>query len=211
MSNLLYSYLVIEGNIGAGKTSLATMLAKEYNANLILEQFEENDFLPKFYENPDKYAFPLELSFLASRYQQLINQLNMPDLFVEHKIADYFVDKCQIFAKKTLQNDEFKLFRKLFQIISAQLPQPDLLVYLHKTSQHLKKNILTRGRSYEKNISLNYLNNIQESYMEYILNSTFKKVLIIDTTNIDFVNNKSDYELIKKYICKDIPDGIHKI
>lgn len=211
MNTLPYSYIVIEGNIGAGKTSLANMLANEFNGSIILEQFEENDFLPKFYKDPEKFAFPLELSFLASRYQQLMIQLQTPDMFTNHKIADYFIDKCQIFAKKTLAQDEFKLFRKLFQIIAAQLPQPDIIVYLHKTTAHLKQNITHRGRSYEQDISENYLSEIQDSYMDYILNSNFKKVLIIDTGNLDFVNNIADYETIKSYICKERPDGIHKI
>ncbi len=207
---LPYDYIVVEGTIGAGKTSLANMLCEQFNGSLILEQFEENSFLPKFYQDPDKYAFPLELSFLASRYQQLKDKL-MPELFGQVKIADYFIDKCVIFSRKTLQTDEFVLFRKLFSIIIAQLPQPDLLVYLHKSPSHLKKNIISRGRDYEQNISLDYLEGIQDSYMQYIQHASLPRVIIIDTSEIDFVHSKSDYNSIVQIITREYPEGIHTI
>ncbi len=205
-----YKYIVIEGTIGAGKTSLSHMIADDSGGSLILEQFEENSFLPKFYQNPEKYAFPLELSFLASRYQQLKDKL-MPDLFGNVTVADYFIDKCVIFSRKTLQSDEFVLFRKLFSIIISQLPQPELLVYLYKSPMHLKQNIMQRGREYEQNISLEYLENIQESYMEYLRQNSLPRVVIADTSEIDFVNNPSDYMRIKSVICKEYPEGIHTI
>jgi len=205
-----YNYIVIEGTIGAGKTSLATKLSDEFNGSLILEQFEENSFLPKFYENPEKYAFPLELSFLASRYQQLKDQL-VPELFGQIKIADYFIDKCLIFSRKTLQSDEFTLFRRLFSIIIAQLPQPELLIYLHKKPTHLKHNIMMRGRDYEQNISISYLESIQESYMRYMEEAKLPKVLIIESSGLDFVHNPADYELLKEIIFKDYPSGIHTL
>lgn len=207
---LQYKYLVIEGTIGAGKTSLAHMLADDFGGSLILEQFEENSFLPKFYKDPDKYAFPLELSFLASRYQQLKDKLN-PDLFGNAKIADYFIDKCVIFSRKTLQSDEFTLFRKLFSIIITQLPQPELLVYLYKSPEHLKQNIIQRGREYEQNISLEYLSGIQDSYLEYFRQKSLPRVLIIDSSEIDFVHSAEDYIKIKSVICCDYPEGIHTI
>jgi deoxyguanosine kinase len=205
-----YKYIVIEGTIGAGKTSLAKMLTEELNGLLILEQFEENSFLPKFYENPDKYAFPLELSFLASRYQQLKDQL-MPDLFGQIKIADYFIDKCIIFSRKTLGTDEFVLFRKLFSIIISQLPQPELLVYLYKSPEHLKRNIQLRGRDYEKGISMEYLNGIQQSYMEYIQQKSLPKVVIVDTSYIDFVHNHEDYIKMRDIVFHQYNDGIHSV
>ncbi len=177
---------------------------------LILEQFEENSFLPKFYEDPEKYAFPLELSFLASRYQQLKEKL-MPDLFGQIKIADYFIDKCIVFSRKTLQQDEFSLFRRLFSIIISQLPQPELLVYLYKSPEHLKKNIIMRGREYEKNISLSYLQGIQDSYMDYIREAGLARVLILDSSNLDFVNRNEDYEKIKNIILKEYSEGIHTL
>lgn len=205
-----YKYIVVEGTIGAGKTSLARKLSDDYNGMLILEQFEENSFLPKFYENPEKYAFPLELSFLASRYQQLREKL-MPDLFGQIKIADYFIDKCIVFSRKTLQQDEFTLFRRLFSIIISQLPQPELLVYLYKSPEHLKRNIVTRGRDYEQNITLSYLQGIQESYLDYIRETGLARVLILDSSNLDFVNRNEDYEKIKEVISKKYTEGIHTI
>jgi deoxyguanosine kinase len=208
--NVQYNYVVIEGTIGAGKTSLADMLSKEFDASFIPEQFEENSFLPKFYENPEKYAFPLELSFLAERYQQLKEKL-VPDLFGQVKIADYFIDKCLIFSRNTLQQDEFSLFRNLFHIIMSQLPQPDLLIYLYKSPEHLKQNILQRGRDYEKNISIEYLSSIQNSYMEYIQHAKLKRVVIVDTSHLDFVHNKNDYSWVKSVVCQEYAEGIHRI
>ncbi len=205
-----YKYIVIEGTIGAGKTSLATMLSDDMNGSLILEQFEENSFLPKFYQDPEKYSFPLELSFLASRYQQLKEKLK-PDLFSQITIADYFIDKCLIFSRKTLQNDEFTLFRRLFSIIIAQLPQPELLVYLYKKPTHLKHNIIMRGREYEQNISITYLESIQESYMNYINEAGLPKVVIIDSSNLDFVHNHEDYQLLKEIIFAEYTSGIHTL
>ncbi len=205
-----YKYIVIEGTIGAGKTSLAKMLANDFNAELILEQFEENSFLPKFYKEPEKYSFPLELSFLASRYLQLKDVL-MSNLFGQLKIADYFIDKCIIFSRKTLQEDEFTLFNKLFSIIITQLPQPELLLYLYKTPEQLKRNIIQRGRDYEKNISVEYLENIQKSYLDYINYAKLPRVLIIDTSNIDFIHNKPDYIKILNLLGKGYDKGIHII
>ena len=163
-----YNYIAIEGNIGAGKTSLATRISEQFNAKLILEQFADNPFLPKFYKNPEHYAFPLELSFLASRYHQLKDELSKQDLFKSFTISDYFINKTLIFAKKTLQPDEFALFTKLFYIINTTLPKPDLLVYLYLNIDNLKKNIINRGRAYEQDIEKEYLVKIQEGYLDFI-------------------------------------------
>lgn len=206
-----YNYIVIEGNIGAGKTSLATMIADEFNAKLILEQFEENSFLPKFYKDPDKYAFPLELSFLAERYQQLKSQLISQDLFKDFVIADYFIDKSLIFAQKNLQSDEFSLYAKLFNIINPTLPKPDLLVYLYVNIDRLKSNIKHRGRSYEQDIQSEYLERIQAGYFEYIKFYPETRILIIDTNTLDFVNKATDYLILKDIIFKDYSKGIHRI
>lgn len=206
-----YNYIAIEGTIGAGKTSLAGMLSVEYNARLILEQFEDNAFLPKFYSNPDKYAFPLELSFLASRFQQLKNQLSVNDLFKSFTISDYFINKSLIFAKQTLPEDEYALYARLFNIINLSLPRPDLLVYLYLPVDQLKTNILKRGRPYEMDIQHEYLSKIQGGYFEYIRQQTDARILIIDTNNIDFVNNADDYQLLKNTIMKEYPMGIHTI
>lgn len=206
-----YNYITIEGTIGAGKTSLAAMLSEEYNARLILEQFEDNAFLPKFYRDPDKYAFPLELSFLASRFQQLKNQLSVNDLFKTFTISDYFINKSLIFAKQTLPDDEYALYARLFNIINLSLPRPDLLVYLYLPVDQLKANILKRGRPYELDIKHEYLSKIQGGYFDYIRQQADARILIIDTNQLDFVNNVEDYQLLKNIIMKDYPTGVHTI
>ncbi len=206
-----YNYIAIEGTIGAGKTSLATKIAEQFNAKLILEQFEENSFLPKFYKNPSKYAFPLEMSFLASRFHQLKDQLSTHDLFRSFIISDYFINKSLIFARKTLQNDEFKLYSKFFNIINSSLPKPDLLVYLYLHVERLKSNILKRGRSYEKNIKKSYLEKIQSGYFDYIKQQQNMRILIIDINKIDFVENKEDYNKILSIIKQEYDPVIHRI
>ena len=198
-----YNYIAIEGNIGAGKTSLSTKISEEYNAKLILEQFSDNPFLPKFYNNPDHYAFPLELSFLAARYHQLKDELSKQDLFKNFTISDYFINKTLIFAQKTLQPDEFALFTKLFYIINSTLPKPDLLVYLYLNVDSLKNNITKRGRVYEANIEKDYLEKIQTGYLNFIKSQQNMRILIIDTNNIDFVNNADDYKNIKQIIMEN--------
>lgn len=209
---MLYNYIAIEGNIGAGKTSLATKISEDHNAKLILEQFADNPFLPKFYENPEQYAFPLELSFLAARYHQLKDELARQDLFKTFTITDYFINKTLIFAQKTLQVDEFALFTKLFYIINTTLPKPDLLVYLYLSIDNLKRNIIRRGRSYEKNMEKEYLAKIQSGYLEFIKSQQNMRILIIDTNNIDFVNDAADYNLVKDSILnKEYETGITRI
>ncbi len=195
-----YRYLVIEGNIGAGKTSLATMLAEETGSRLMLEEFNDNPFLAKFYEDPGRYAFQLELSFLAERYQQIKTELGPPDLFGQSVISDYFLAKSFIFSKHNLKDDEMKLFEKLFSIIQLQVPVPDLYVYLHVTVDKLLKNIDRRGRSYEKNIRPEYLKEVQDGYFGFFKSQRELKILVIDTTHLDFVNNNSDYQQLKKVI-----------
>ena len=183
-----YNFIAIEGNIGAGKTSLATRIATEFNARLILEQFEENTFLPKFYENPAKYAFPLELTFLAERYQQLKDKLSTQDMFKTFTVADYFIHKSLIFASRNLSGDEFTLYTRLFNIIEGVLPKPDLLVYLYLDIDNLKRNIQARGRVYEQNIQFEYLEKIQQGYLDFLRQQHKIRVLIIDTNHLDFVN-----------------------
>jgi len=206
-----YNYISIEGNIGAGKTTLATRLAEEFNARLILEQFEDNSFLPKFYEDPDRYAFPLEISFLSDRYQQLKNQLSSHDMFHPLTIADYFIHKSLIFARKTLNDQEFTLYSRLFAIIDNVLPKPDLLVYLYLDIGRLQQNIRKRGRSYEQNIGDDYLSRIQEGYFDYIRQQQGLRILLIDTNNLDFVANPGDYEKLVKLIMQDYPFGVHRL
>ena len=206
-----YNFIAIEGNIGAGKTSLATLIAEEFNAKLILEQFEDNSFLPKFYKEPDKYAFPLEMSFLASRFQQLKDQLGPQDLFKSFTISDYYIVKSLIFAQKTLPVDEYKLYTRFFNIILNQLPHPNLFVYLYVKTHKLQQNIKQRGRSYEQDIKDEYLEKIHSGYFEFIKQQTKFPVLIIDTNNIDFVNNKDDYKKIITVINKEYKIGIHRV
>jgi deoxyguanosine kinase len=207
-----YNFIAIEGNIGAGKTSLATRIAAEFNARLILEQFEENTFLPKFYENPSKYAFPLELTFLAERYQQLKDQLSARDIFKTFTVADYFIHKSLIFASRNLAGDEFTLYTRLFNIIEGVLPKPDLLVYLYLDLENLRKNIKERGRVYEQNIQPGYLEKIQEGYLDFIkLQQNKLRVLIIDTNQLDFVNRQGDYRKILEVITGVYEPGIHRI
>lgn len=204
-----YNFISIEGNIGAGKTSLATRIAGEYNAKLILEQFEDNSFLPKFYKEPDKYAFPLELSFLAERFEQLKTELTHRDLFRTFTISDYFINKSFIFARKNLPDDTFGLYKKLFEIISETLPKPDLLVYLYLDIDHLLKNIQNRGRDYEQNITAAYLEKIQLSYLDFIKKQSNMRILIINTNNVDFVHNEDDYHLITGLLAKEYNPGVH--
>lgn len=190
------NYLVVEGNIGAGKTSLAKKIARDYNANLILERFANNPFLPKFYKDPDRYSFPLELSFLADRYKQLKDDLGNFDLFKSFTIADYYFMKSLIFSRATLPEDEFHLYRQLFYIIYNSLPKPDLFVYLHVSIDKLLMNIKKRGRSYEQQITYPYLEKIQEGYFEFFRQHGKYRFLIIDINRLDFVENSTDYKLI---------------
>ena len=206
-----YNFIAIEGNIGAGKTSLATRISRQFNAKLILEQFEDNAFLPKFYENPSKYAFPLELSFLASRYQQLKDQLSAQDLFRSFTIADYFIHKSYIFASKNLEGDEMALYGRLFNIIEASLAKPDLLVYLYLDIPNLKMNIEKRGRPYEQNIDFEYLEKIQSGYLDFLKQQQKMRILVIDTNALDFVNREKDYQVMLEIISGEYEPGIHRI
>jgi len=206
-----YNFIAIEGNIGAGKTSLASMIAEQFNARLILEQFEENSFLPKFYKEPEKYAFPLEMSFMAARYQQLKDQLGTLDLFKSFTISDYFIVKSLIFARKNLPADEFKLYTSFFNIIYQQLPKPDLLVYLYVDTERLQSNIKMRGRPYEQNIQDDYLNKIQDGYLEFIKQQKDLRILILDTNSLDFVNRPNDFQKILQVIDREYPLGVHRV
>jgi len=208
-----YNFIVIEGNIGAGKTSLSKKIAENYNAKLIPEEFAENPFLPKFYKNPEKYSFPLELSFLADRFHQLNNQIRNRDLFKSFVVADYYFTKSLIFAKNTLTNDEYGLYRQIFDIIYTSLPKPDLYVYLYLDINNLIKNIKRRGRDYEKNIKPEYLEKIQNGYFEYMKQHQDEyKFLVIDTNKIDFVKNKEDYKKITEVIFgENYETGINRV
>ena len=203
-----YNYIAVEGNIGAGKTTLSTMISDRFNGKLILERFEDNPFLAKFYDDQDKYAFPLELSFLAERYQQLKRELASQELFSDFTISDYFLNKSLIFARKTLGNDEYQLFSTLFNIMNANLPKPDLLVHLLVSTKRLKFNIEKRGREYEQNIAVDYLEKIQESYLDYLKQQPSLRILLLDVNALDFVAHPSHFEIIMEAINRELPRGI---
>ena len=194
------NYLVIEGNIGAGKTTLAQMISEKYKTKLVLEQFADNPFLPKFYENQEQYSFPLEMAFLAERYNQLNRELSHLDLFSPFTISDYYFMKSLIFAQNTLQPDEYNLYRQFFTIIYEKMPKPDLYVYLHKDVDLLLKNIAERGRIYEAYITKEYLEKISRGYFGYFRQQTDFPILIIDTNGIDFVERPADFERLTKTI-----------
>jgi deoxyadenosine/deoxycytidine kinase len=207
-----YNYIVIEGNIGAGKTTLATRISEEYNARLILEHFADNPFLPKFYNDPEKYSFPLELSFLASRYKQLNEELVTQDLFKSFTIADYYFMKSLVFASSTLRGEEYNLYRQIFFIIYGTLPKPDIFVYLHLSPEKLLRNIEKRGRNYEKKITAEYLQRIQDSYFAFFKQNPENRYLIIDINEIDFVENNEHYKKITDSIFfNDYPQGMNTL
>lgn len=196
-----YNYIAIEGNIGAGKTSLAHQISNEFNAKLILERFADNPFLPKFYEEPQRYAFTLEMSFLADRYQQISDDLSQLDLFKDFMVSDYDIYKSLIFSKITLPEDEFRLYRKLFYLMYKDIAKPDLYVYLYQNTERLQANIKKRGRDYEQNIENNYLEKINAGYLEFLKNQTELNVKIIDISDRDFVENREDYLWVLGEIC----------
>ncbi|MFT3822481.1 MAG: deoxynucleoside kinase [Chitinophagaceae bacterium] len=203
-----YHFITIEGNIGAGKTTLAHLLAKHYNSRLILEEFADNPFLSKFYENPKQYAFPLELFFMAERYKQLKELVHTKDLFQSTTITDYLFTKCLLFARVTLPDEEFRLYQKLFDIIHQQLIKPDILIYLHAPVSRLQANIRKRNRPYEQAIPDEYLFNLQETYTSYIKQHNMK-TLFIDASNADFLSNEKHLKVVIDALDKDYDDGQH--
>jgi deoxyguanosine kinase len=204
-------YIAIEGNIGAGKTTLATMLAKDWDARIMLEQFAENPFLPLFYEDPAKYAFPLELSFLGERFEQLKNTLVTTNLFNPMVVSDYYILKSLLFAKVNLQEAEYNLFRKLFYLIFDSFPKPTTLVYLNSTIDTLQNNIKKRGRPYEQNIQDHYLENLHNRYMEAFKQEISLPILLLNTGNKDFVQDRNLFVEIRNLIQKPHPAGLHII
>ena len=188
-----YNYIAIEGNIGAGKTSLSNKISSDFNAKLILERFADNPFLPKFYKEPERYAFTLEMSFLADRYQQISDDLSQLDLFKDFMVSDYDVNKSLIFSKVTLPEDEFRLYRKLFYQVYKDIAKPDLYVYLYQNTERLQANIKKRGRNYEKDIKDEYLDKINSGYLEFLKSQPEMNVKIIDVSEKDFVKNRADY------------------
>lgn len=205
-SRMKYNFVTIEGNIGAGKTTLAHLLSKHYNARLVLEEFAENPFLPKFYESPEQYAFPLELFFMAERYKQLKELLQMKDMFQQITISDYLFTKCLLFAKVNLPDEEFRLYQKLFDIINPQIVQPEILIYLHTPVNQLQENIKKRNRSYELGIPNDYLFTLQETYTQYIKQHNLK-TLFVDAANADFLGNEAHLKVITDALDKEYENG----
>ena len=205
-----YNFVTIEGNIGAGKTTLAHLLSKHFNARLILEEFADNPFLPKFYENPGQYAFPLELFFMAERYKQLKDLLQTKDMFQNITISDYLFTKCLLFAKVNLPDEEFRLYQKLFEIIQPQIIQPDIVIYLHTPVKKLQENIKKRNRDYEQSIPNDYLFTLQETYTQYIKQHNIK-TLYVDAGNADFLGNEEHMKVIINALDKEYEDGQHYI
>lgn len=203
-----HHFITVEGNIGAGKTTLTHLLAKKLNARMILEEFADNPFLPKFYENPEQYAFPLELFFMAERYKQLKDMVHTKDLFQNITISDYLFTKCLLFAKVNLPEEEFRLYQKLFDIIHQQLVFPDILIYLHAPVNKLQSNIKKRNREYEQNIADEYLFNIQETYTSYIKQHNIKTIFV-DASNADFLGNEKHLQVILDALDKDYDTGQH--
>lgn len=208
-----YNYLAIEGTMGAGKTTLATRIASEFNGKLILEEYEpdKNPFLAKFYKEPDKYAFQVEMTFLALRYQQLKDKFINLDLFHDFIISDYYAAKSLVFSRETLQPEEYELFSRFFNIIFSNIPKPELMVYLYLDVEHLQHNIHKRGRDYEQQIEDSYLEHLQQNYFDFIKQQTDMRILILDTNNIDFVANQPDYEKILEAIDQPYDVGIHRL
>jgi 2-amino-4-hydroxy-6-hydroxymethyldihydropteridine diphosphokinase len=199
-----FNYIAIEGNIGAGKTTLTNKLAEDFNAKTVLERFADNPFLPKFYQDQNRYAFPLEMSFLADRYQQITDDLAQFDLFKDFIVADYHIFKSLIFAKVTLAEDEYRLYRNLFDIIYKEMPKPDLYIYLYQSTEKLLENIKQRGRSYEQEIPAEYLIKINSGYLDYIKSQNDLNILIIDVTDRDFLDNQADYVYVLEQIRNKI-------
>lgn len=206
---MLHSRIAIEGNIGAGKTSLVRKLAADFGALAVEETFSDNPFLPLFYRNPARYALPLELSFLAERFQQLRATYSKPELFSHGILSDYTFHKSLLFARVNLSQAEFELYQRIFRLMDGQIPLPDLIVFLYAPVEHLLANISRRGRSYERAITADYLQRLNEAYMSFFRQSLDQRVLILDTSKLDFVQDDAAYYLVKAAVTTEYAPGVH--
>ncbi|MFZ1693568.1 MAG: deoxynucleoside kinase [Flavobacteriales bacterium] len=204
-----YSYIAIEGLIGAGKTTLARRLAERWNGRLVLEEFDDNPFLPRFYKEPDRYAFSVELSFLAQRYHQL-KRVTEQELFSPVTVADYSIGKSLVFANATLPPDEHALFRDLYQIMYADLPQPQLIVYLHLGIDRVRERIRQRGRGYEQAIGAEYLMRLQERYMDHLMKASNTRALIVDLGATDLLHDEAAFVRLLGLMDEEAPLG-HRV
>ena len=203
-----YKSISIEGNIGVGKTTLAKLLSNDLGYKLILETFENNPFLKDFYENLNKNALPLELFFLAERYELL--KLNSEDMFFSGTVSDFIFDKSKLFAVNTLKDYELNIFNKIFSLMKKSVKNPEILIYLHSDLSSLQNKITKRGREYENNIQSEYLKKLNDTYLDYISKRTEFPVILIDVSNLDFKNNSKHFELIKNIIFQDHENGVTK-
>jgi deoxyguanosine kinase len=210
-SHFPHRFIAVEGNIGAGKTTLCKKMSADFDCHLILEQFTDNPFLPPFYDNPDRYAFPVELFFMAERHKQLQGDLTQTKLFHKTTVSDYYFMKTLLFARSNLNEQEFQLFQQLFNVLNATFPNPDLLVYLHRPVPHLIDNIQKRGRNMEQEISAAYLEKIQQAYFEYFHTQEQFPILIIELEDADFVAEPAYYEMIHQLLRKEYPKGMHSV
>lgn len=208
---MIYKYVTIEGNIGAGKTTLAQLLSEEFGGRLILEQFEENPFLPKFYENPQQFALQLEMSFLIDRYKQLNAILSEPNIFTSFTVSDYMLSKSLLFAKVNLSPGDYKLYSLFFQLIQRKLPKPDIIFYLHAETEQLQRNIKKRGRSYEQNINRHYLGKIERMYFEYFKQTPNLKVVIVDVNDKDWISDMYAYKSLLKVFDTHYEPGLNYV
>jgi len=206
-----YNFITIEGCIGAGKTTLAKQLARDYNGKLILEQFEDNPFLPGFYKDPARHAFSVELFFMAERFQQLKKLLSEGDMFKSFTVSDFLFQKSLIFASNNLTTDEAKLYRTLFDIINPSLPKPDITLYLYAPVEKLMGNIRKRGRDYEQGIKPEYLESIQNAYMDYFKQQSQSVIVLLNTTNLNFVDLKNDYGYVTEVLNTEFKAGLHYV
>ena len=203
-----YDYIAIEGLIGAGKTTLARKLSERFHARLVLEEFEDNPFLPRFYAEKERYAFSVELSFLAQRYHQF-KKVAEQELFDTMTISDHYISKSLIFAQANLEADEYKLFSELYNIMLSSLPKPQLLVYLHLEAEELLKRISQRGRDYEKAITAEYLTQLQKSYFEHLTQLIDVKVLVLDMKEVDIINSDEAMEFVVQALDKPYREGMN--
>lgn len=203
-------FLTIEGNIGAGKTTLARMLARDNDCRLVLEEFSDNPFLPLFYQDAERYGFPVELFFMAERHKQMESELSDRELFEQCTISDYLFVKTLLFARNSLDEQEFRLFRRLFNALNGQFPEPDLIVYLHRPVAVLQDNIARRGRAYEADIKDEYLHSVQKAYFEYFRTQREVPVLILNIEQTDFTSDAQAYRQITDLIQQPYGKGVHE-